>query len=165
MPKRSRRWSAKPVLAGSSPAATSIFKNLVVDKSHLDIMDPSRLADQLAQYPVFLQGLFDCKPFCVVHVFALAAANYTFELNLRRPHDETVGIARCVLVDINENTASNSDRFVMGPSKIQLESVIRRSQSENMNNTERFTIKKTLEEDGILRELIGQPRRVHYVEV
>ncbi len=66
---------------------------------------------------------------------------------------------------INENTASNSDRFVMGPSKIQLESVIRRSQSENMNNTERFTIKKTLEEDGILRELIGQPRRVHYVEV
>jgi hypothetical protein len=66
---------------------------------------------------------------------------------------------------INENTASNSDRLVMGPSKLQLESVIRRSGSENMNNTERWTIKKTLEKDGILRELIAQPRRVHYVEV
>jgi Protein of unknown function (DUF4238) len=66
---------------------------------------------------------------------------------------------------INENTASNSDRFVMGPLKIQLESVIRRSGSENMNNTERWTIKKALGKGGILREVITQPRSVHYVEV
>jgi Protein of unknown function (DUF4238) len=66
---------------------------------------------------------------------------------------------------INENTASNSDRFVMGPSKIQLESVIRRSGSENMNHTERWTIKKALGKDGILREVIAQPRSVHYVNV
>ena len=66
---------------------------------------------------------------------------------------------------INENTASNSDRFVIGPSKIQLESVVRRSGSENMNNIERWTIKKTMEKDGILREVVVQPRRVHYIEV
>lgn len=66
---------------------------------------------------------------------------------------------------INENTASNSDRFVLGPSKVQLESVIRRSGSESINNTERWTIKKTLEEDGILRELIVQPRKSHYMQV
>jgi len=66
---------------------------------------------------------------------------------------------------INENTAANSDRFVMGKSKMQLESVIRRSGSADVSNTERWTIEKHREQDGIFSQLIIRPRRVHYVDV
>jgi hypothetical protein len=67
---------------------------------------------------------------------------------------------------INENTAINSDRFVMGPSQIQIESVIRRSRSADVNRSERWITKKTSDEKGgISRELIAQPRQVHYLEL
>jgi len=64
---------------------------------------------------------------------------------------------------INENTATNSDRFVMGPSKIQIESVIRRSRSIEINPEPRWiTVKETDANGGILRQTISQPREFHY---
>ncbi|HYL12233.1 MAG TPA: transposase [Terriglobales bacterium] len=67
---------------------------------------------------------------------------------------------------INENTAINSDRFVMAPSKIQLESVIRRSGSIDVDRQPRWTTTKTVDEKGgILRELRAQPRRVRYINL
>jgi hypothetical protein len=67
---------------------------------------------------------------------------------------------------INENTAINSDRFVMGPSKIQIESVIRRSGSTDVNNKPRWISMKTVDEKGgILRQSVAQPRQLHYLKV
>jgi hypothetical protein len=67
---------------------------------------------------------------------------------------------------INENTAINSDRFVMGPCKIQIESVIRRSGSSDVNNQPRWTTTRTIDEKGgILRALKAQPRRVRYINL
>jgi uncharacterized protein DUF4238 len=64
---------------------------------------------------------------------------------------------------VNENTAINSDRFVMGPSQMQIESVIRRSGSAEMNPNPRWiSVKSQDEKGGILRQLIAQPRQVHY---
>jgi hypothetical protein len=64
---------------------------------------------------------------------------------------------------INENTATNSDRFVMGPSKVQIESVIRRSRSTEINPKPRWiTVKSVDEKGGILRQMISQPREFHY---
>ncbi len=67
---------------------------------------------------------------------------------------------------INENTATNSDRFVMGPSKVQIESVIRRSRSTDVNKSERWITNKIPDaKGGILRQLVAQPRQVHYLEL
>ena len=67
---------------------------------------------------------------------------------------------------INENTAINSERFVMSPSKLQIESVIRRSESADINNKPRWvTTKIPDEKGGILRELTAQPRQLHYLKV
>lgn len=67
---------------------------------------------------------------------------------------------------INENTAFNSDRFVMGPSKIQIESVVRRSGSADVNPESRWTTRKSSRENyGEVRELIYQPRHRHYLEL
>jgi hypothetical protein len=67
---------------------------------------------------------------------------------------------------INENTAVNSDRFVMGPSKIQIESVIRCSGSTDMSRSERWMTNRIPDrKGGILRELVSQPRQVHYLDL
>jgi hypothetical protein len=67
---------------------------------------------------------------------------------------------------INENTAVNSDRFVMGPAKIQIESVIRRSGSTDMSRSERWITNRVPDKKGgILRELVSQPRQVHYLDL
>lgn len=67
---------------------------------------------------------------------------------------------------INENTAINSERFVMGPSKIQIERIIRRSGSTDVNGKPRWITTKTLDaKGGILRQLVAQPRMVRYLEL
>lgn len=67
---------------------------------------------------------------------------------------------------INENTAINSERFVMGQSKIQIESVIRRSGSAEINPKPRWvSIKAPDRKGGILRQTIFQPRQFHYLEL
>jgi len=67
---------------------------------------------------------------------------------------------------INENTAINSNRFVMGPSKMQIESVIRRSGGTDVNSKPRWiTTKIPDRKGGILRLLTTQPRQVRYLEL
>jgi hypothetical protein len=68
---------------------------------------------------------------------------------------------------INENTAINSDRFVMGPCKIQIESVVRRSGSTDVNKSERWILTNKIPDGkgGMLRQLVAQPRQFHYLEL
>ncbi len=56
--------------------------------------------------------------------------------------------------------AANSERFIMGPSRPQLETIVSRSGSSNMGSTPRFII-ETVEsdEDGALQKISSQPRR------
>jgi len=64
---------------------------------------------------------------------------------------------------INQNTAINSERFVMGPTRIQLESIIRRSGCENMNGTPRYRLDKFPDgKGGILRACTLLPRAFFY---
>jgi hypothetical protein len=64
---------------------------------------------------------------------------------------------------INQNTVVNSERFIMGPSQVQLESVVRRSGSTDMDPTPRFALDKSTDRDGgILRQLTQLPRRRYF---
>jgi hypothetical protein len=64
---------------------------------------------------------------------------------------------------VNQNIAANSERFVMGPSRVQLENIVSRSGSAKVDPTPRFTI-ETVEsnDDGALQKLSAQPRRYFY---
>jgi Protein of unknown function (DUF4238) len=64
---------------------------------------------------------------------------------------------------VNQNIAANSERFIMGPSRVQLENIVLRSGSAKMESTPRFTI-ETVEsdEDGALQKISAQPRRYFY---
>jgi hypothetical protein len=64
---------------------------------------------------------------------------------------------------VNMNIAANSERFIMGPSRVQLANVVSRSGSNEMDSTPRFTI-ETLQsdDDGALQKLSAQPRRYFY---
>jgi Protein of unknown function (DUF4238) len=64
---------------------------------------------------------------------------------------------------INHNIAANSERFVMGPDRTQLEAVVKRSASEDMDNIPRFIL-ETVESDadGSLQKISSQPRRYFY---
>ena len=64
---------------------------------------------------------------------------------------------------VNLNIAANSERFIMGPSRTQLEYVVSRSASEGMDPTPRLTV-ETLDpdENGSLQKLSSQPRRYFY---
>lgn len=64
---------------------------------------------------------------------------------------------------INQNLAVNSERFIIGPNRIQLESVIRRSASVATDPGPRFAFEKTQTADGgILRKLSQVPRRRYF---
>jgi uncharacterized protein DUF4238 len=64
---------------------------------------------------------------------------------------------------VNQNIAANSERFIMGPPRVQLENIVSRSGSAKMESTPRFTL-ATVEsdEDGALQKLSAQPRRYFY---
>lgn len=64
---------------------------------------------------------------------------------------------------VNQNIAANSERFIMCPSKVQLENVVSRSGCAKMESTPRFII-ETVEanEDGSLQKISAQPRRYFY---
>lgn len=64
---------------------------------------------------------------------------------------------------VNQNMAANSERFIMGPSRAQLETVISRSRSARMESTPRFTI-ETVEsdDDSALQKISAHPRRYFY---
>lgn len=63
---------------------------------------------------------------------------------------------------INHNIAANSERFVMGPEKAQLLSVVERSESIEEDLTPRFTIETVEEGDGPLLKMTFQARRYFY---
>ena len=64
---------------------------------------------------------------------------------------------------VNQNIAANSERFIMSPSRIQLESIVSRSGCTTMENTPRFIV-ETVEADdnGALQKISAQPRRYFY---
>lgn len=64
---------------------------------------------------------------------------------------------------VNQNIAANSERFVMGPSKVQLENVVTRGKCEEMDSTPRFIVETMRSNDGgSLQKLCAQPRRYFY---
>jgi hypothetical protein len=64
---------------------------------------------------------------------------------------------------VNQNIAANSERFIMGPSRVQLESVVSRSASGGMESTPRFIIEPVESDDrGVSLKLSNQPRRYFY---
>jgi uncharacterized protein DUF4238 len=86
-------------------------------------------------------------------------------LGPRRSGIGPVEIDRETLRFINQNAAINSDRFVMGPSQTQLESVVRRSGTTEYDAAPKWKTVKRYDTDGILRVLIAQPRRFHHLIV
>jgi hypothetical protein len=64
---------------------------------------------------------------------------------------------------VNQNIAANSERFIMGPSREQLEYLISRSGSATMQDTPRFIV-ETVEsdDDSALQKMSAQPRRYFY---
>ena len=73
-------------------------------------------------------------------------------------------ISKETLQIINYNIAANSDRFIMGPDKAQLVSIVSRSESDREEAKPRFTV-ETVEQgdDGSLQKLTFQPRRYFYI--
>jgi hypothetical protein len=66
---------------------------------------------------------------------------------------------------INFNIAANSERFVMGPQKAQLVSIISKSESVEEDASPRFTVDAMeQDEDGSLQKITFQPRRYFYDE-
>jgi hypothetical protein len=64
---------------------------------------------------------------------------------------------------VNLNIAANSERFIMGASKEQLENVVSRSASQTVDLSPRLTV-ETVEADGdgSLQKLSSHPRRYFY---
>ncbi len=63
---------------------------------------------------------------------------------------------------INQNTAANSERFILGPDRPQLESIVKRTPALNSIPTPRFVLEKEYKKDGILRTLTRLPRHACY---
>lgn len=64
---------------------------------------------------------------------------------------------------VNLNIAANSERFIMGPSRVQLEHVVMRSRTDEMESTPRF-ITETVQadDDSALHRISALPRRYFY---
>jgi hypothetical protein len=64
---------------------------------------------------------------------------------------------------VNLNIAANSERFIMSPSKTQLENIVQRSGCAAMENTPRFIVETVeADDDGALQKISAQPRRYFY---
>jgi hypothetical protein len=65
---------------------------------------------------------------------------------------------------INQNVAANSSRFIMGPVREQLERIVVRSSSIEMDSKPRFTLQTVQQDDdGSLQMLSQNPRRYFYL--
>jgi hypothetical protein len=65
---------------------------------------------------------------------------------------------------INQNIAANSDRFIMGPVREQLESVVMRSGSTGLDEEPKFTHAVSGQnDDGSLQRMTRNPRRYFYI--
>jgi hypothetical protein len=66
---------------------------------------------------------------------------------------------------INQNIAANSERFIMGPSRLQLENVVTRSGCREMESTPRFIMEIVeADDDSALQKITAQPRRYFYAK-
>jgi hypothetical protein len=66
---------------------------------------------------------------------------------------------------VNLNIAANSERFIMGPSRTQLENVVSRSASAGIDPTPRFAVEtRESDENGSLQKLTSRPRRYFYLK-
>jgi len=64
---------------------------------------------------------------------------------------------------VNQNIAANSERFILGPSRVQLEKIVARSGTAAMESTPRFVVETVQsDDDGALQKLSTQPRRYFY---
>jgi hypothetical protein len=64
---------------------------------------------------------------------------------------------------VNQNVAANSERFIIGPSRVQLENIVSRSGSATMESTPRFTVETVQsDEDSALQKISSHPRRYFY---
>lgn len=61
---------------------------------------------------------------------------------------------------VNQNIAANSERFIMGPSRVQLEHIVSRSGCAMTETTPRFIVETVqADDDGALQKISAQPRR------
>ncbi len=82
------------------------------------------------------------------------------ELGRERSHLE---ISKEDVRIVNLNIAANSERFIMGPSRVQLENVVSRGGCTKMETTPRVTIETAQsDENEALLKLSAQPRRYFY---
>jgi hypothetical protein len=95
------------------------------------------------------------KYFPLTYRYCLRLGDAGRSFSYRKVSKETVRM-------INYNIAANSERFIMGPEKAQLVSVVERSQSIQEDLTPRFTIETVEEDDGPLQKISFQPRRYFY---
>ena len=64
---------------------------------------------------------------------------------------------------VNLNIAANSERFIMGHSRVQLENIVVRSACQNIELVPRFTVEAAESDDnGSLQKLSSHPRRYFY---
>jgi hypothetical protein len=74
------------------------------------------------------------------------------------------GVDRRTVRIINHNIAASSERFIMGPIKEQLEAVVDRSGSANIDATPRFTFETTAQSDNDSSYILSvNPRRYFYL--
>ena len=64
---------------------------------------------------------------------------------------------------VNHNIAANSERFIMGPERTQLEAVVKRSGSEDADDIPRFVLETVQsDEDGSPQKISSRARRYFY---
>src|SRR5262249_14301774 len=96
------------------------------------------------------------KYFPLMRGFCLRIGDMGFSLANRKISKEQVQI-------INRNIAANSERFIRGPDKAQLQSIVKTSQSLEEDSSPRFTIEaEEQDDDGSLQKITFQPRRYFY---
>lgn len=96
------------------------------------------------------------KYFPLMRAFCLRIGDMGFRLSHRKVSKETVQI-------INRNIAANSERFIMGPDKAQLQSIVKTSESLEEDTSPRFAIEASeQDDDGSLQKITFQPRRYFY---
>jgi hypothetical protein len=96
------------------------------------------------------------KYFPLSRQLCLRLGDQGMKRSLRRIGTEDVRV-------VNHNLAANSERFIMGPSRVQLESIVSRSGCTGMETIPRVTVETTQsDENGSIQMLSTQPRRYFY---
>lgn len=96
--------------------------------------------------------------FPLTYGYCLRLGDVGRSFGCRKVSKETVRV-------INYNVAGNSERFIMGPEKPQLVSIVLRSKSVEEDSTPRFTVEAVeQDENSSLQKMTFQPRRYFYAK-